>query len=140
MGRNPEEWDSLFEEEAPDCCPVEIYKYLLEVEFREIATESAAIVHDVSVAHFVKYHKYRSKDAVHECRNQERSKHVIQRLRREDALADEFAVSSVCRSNTDGIEYVRHTSREDCHSRRDEHAEESPSDGAREYAKARCVV
>ena len=103
MGRNPEEWDSLFEEEALDCSPVEIYKYLSEVEFREIATKCAAIVHDMCVAHFVKYHKYRRKDAVHECRNQECCKHVIQRLRREDALADEFAVSSIGRSNTDGI-------------------------------------
>ena len=71
MGRNPEERNSFFEEEAPDCCPVEIYKYLLEVEFREIATESAAIVHDVSVADFVEHHEYRGEDAVHESRNHE---------------------------------------------------------------------
>ena len=103
VGRNPEERDSFFEEEAPDCSPVEIYKYLLEVEFREIATESASIVHDMSVAHFVEHHEYRGKDAVHECRNQECCKHVIQRLRREDALADEFAVSSVSWSNADRI-------------------------------------
>ena len=71
VGRNPEEWDCFFEEEAPDSCPIEIHEYLLEVEFREIATESAAIVHDVSVAHFVEHHKHRGEDAVHESRNHE---------------------------------------------------------------------
>ena len=77
MGRHPEERDSFFEEESPDSCPIEIYKYLLEVEFREIATERAAIVHDVSVAHFVKYHEYRGKDAVHESRNHECCEEVV---------------------------------------------------------------
>ena len=76
MGRNPEERDSFFEEEAPDSSPIEIHEDLLEVEFREIATESATIVHDMSVAHFVKHHEYRRKDAVHESRNHECSKEV----------------------------------------------------------------
>ena len=110
MGRNPEEWDCFFEEEAPNSCPIKIYEYLLEVEFAEVATESAAIVHDVSVADFVEYHKYRGEDAVHECRNHECSEEVIPRLRSEDALFDEFAVSYICRSDADSVEHVRHTS------------------------------
>ena len=67
MGRNPEEWDCFFEEEAPNCCPVEIDEDLLEMEFREIAAKCSSIVHDVSVADFVEYHKDRGEDAVHEC-------------------------------------------------------------------------
>ena len=110
MGRNPEEWNSFFEEEAPNSCPIEIHEYLLEVEFREIATDGAAIVHNMSVAHFVKHHEYRGEDAVHESRNHECCEEVIPRLRGEDALADEFTVSYVGRSDADSVEHVRHTS------------------------------
>ena len=77
MGWNPEEWDCFFEKEAPDGCPIEIHEYLLEVEFREVATECATIIHDVCVADFVEYHEYRGEDAVHESRNHECCKEVV---------------------------------------------------------------
>ena len=61
-------------------------------------------------------------------------------MRGEDALFDKFAVSYVGRSDADSVEHVRHTSREDSHSSRDEHAEETPSDTAWENTKTRGVV
>ena len=67
MGWYPEEWDCFFEEEAPDGCPIKIDEDLLEVEFREVASKGAAVVHDVGVADFVEHHEYGCEDAVHEC-------------------------------------------------------------------------
>ena len=61
-------------------------------------------------------------------------------MRSEDALADEFAVSSVGWCYADSVEYVRHTSREDSHSSRDEHTEETPSDSARKHTETRSIV
>ena len=61
-------------------------------------------------------------------------------MRGEDALFDEFAVSYVGRSNANGAKYVRYTSREDSHSCRDEHTEETPSDATREHAETRSIV